>query len=78
MVFLAPFGVLRHLRGLYALMFSYGQFHVPQNLSGQFARRRSQSVDHIRRVEVDDDLKIPVLKLAFHIQAAAGHNGVGD
>ena len=55
-----------------------GDADLPQHLLIDLADRRSQRPNRSRGVEVEDRHKVLVLEVAFRLQTAAGHQGVGD
>ena len=69
---LAPF------RELFALIISDGNANLPQHLLIDLADRRSQRTDGSRGVEVENRHKVLMGKIAFRLQSAAGHQGVGN
>ena len=69
---IAPF------RELFALIISDGNADLPQHLLIDLADRRSQRTDGSRGVEVENRHKVLVGKIAFRLQSAAGHQGVGN
>ena len=69
---IAPF------RELFALIISDGNADLPQHLLVYLAHRRSQRPHRGRGVEVENRHKVLVGKIAFRLQSAAGHQGVGN
>ena len=63
---------------MFALIISYGDFDLPQNLFIDLADRRAESRYRARGVEIKDAEKVLVLKVVLRLHAAAGHEGVGD
>ena len=55
-----------------------GNADLPQHLLVDLADCRSQRPNRGRGVEVEDRHKVLVLEVAFRLQTAAGHQGVGD
>ena len=62
----------------FALIVLDGDADLPQYLLVDLADRRSQRTDGGRGVEVENRHKVLVGKIAFRLQSAAGHQGVGD
>ena len=69
---LAPF------RELFAPIISDGNANLPQHLLIDLADRRSQCANGSRGVEVKNRHKVLMGKIAFRLQSAAGHQGVGN
>ena len=69
---LAPF------RELFALIISDGNANLPQHLLIDLADRRSQCADGRWGVEVENRHKVLMGKIAFRLQSAARHQGVGN
>ncbi|MCD8099407.1 MAG: hypothetical protein LUE06_02340 [Oscillospiraceae bacterium] len=63
---------------MFALIFFYRDFNLPQYLSADFADRRAKGGNRVRGVEVEDAQKILVFKIILRLQVAAGHQRVGD
>ena len=63
---------------MFALIISYGDFDLPQNLFIDLADRRAESRYRARGVEIKDAEKILVFKVILRPHPAAGHEGVGD
>ena len=63
---------------MFALIISYGDFDLPQNLFVDLADRRAEGCYRARGVEIKDAEKILVLKVILRLHPAAGHEGVGD
>ena len=61
-----------------ALGISDGNADLPQHLLIDLADRRSQRTDGGRGVEVENRHKVLMGKIAFRLQSAAGHQGVGN
>ena len=61
-----------------ALGISDGNADLPQHLLIDLADRRSQCADGSRGVEVENRHKVLMGKIAFRLQSAAGHQGVGN
>ena len=57
---------------------SDGNADLPQHLLIDLADRRSQCADGSRGVEVENRHKVLMGKIAFRLQSAAGHQGVGN
>ena len=57
---------------------SDGNADLPQHLLIDLANRRSQRTDGGRGVEVKNRHKVLMGKIAFRLQSAAGHQGVGN
>lgn len=68
----------RPFRAVFALIISYGNFDLPQNLFVDLADRRAEGCYRAGGVEIKDAEKILVLKVILRLHAAAGHEGVGD
>ena len=63
---------------MFALIISYGDFDLPQNLFIDLADRRAEGCHRARGVEIKDAEKILVFKVILRLHPAAGHEGVGD
>jgi hypothetical protein len=72
LLILAPFGAVC------ALIFLDGDFDLPENLFGQGADRRAQCVYRAECVEIENRLKILVLKIHVRIEAAAGYEAISN
>ncbi|MFR1301528.1 hypothetical protein [Eubacterium callanderi] len=57
---------------------SDGNADLPQHLLIDLADRRSQCADGSRGVEVENRHKVLMGKIAFRLQSAARHQGVGN
>lgn len=68
----------RPFRAVFALIISYGDFDLPQNLLIDLADRRAKGCHRARGVEIKDAEKILVFKVILRLHPAAGHEGVGD
>ena len=68
----------RPFRAVFALIISYGNFDLPQNLFVDLADRRAECRHRARGVEIKDAEKILVFKVILRLHPAAGHEGVGD
>ena len=68
----------RPFRAVFALIISYGDFDLPQNLFVDLADRRAECRHRARGVEIKDAEKILVFKVILRLHPAAGHEGVGD
>ena len=68
----------RPFRAVFALIISYGNFDLPQNLFVDLADRRAEGCHRARGVEIKDAEKILVFKVILRLHPAAGHEGVGD
>ena len=68
----------RPFRAVFALIISYGDFDLPQNLFIDLADRRAEGCHRARGVEIKDAEKILVFKVILRPHPAAGHEGVGD
>ena len=69
---LAPF------RELFAPIISDGNANLPQHLLIDLADRRSQCADGRWGVEIENRHKVLMGKIAFRLQSAARHQGVGN
>lgn len=63
---------------MFALIVLDSGANLPQNLLVDLANCRSQRPNRGRGVEVKDRHKVLVLEVAFRLQTAAGHQGVGN
>ena len=68
----------RPFRAVFALIISYRNFDLPQNLFIDLADRRAEGCYRARGVEIKDAEKILVFKVILRLHPAAGHEGVGD
>lgn len=68
----------RPFRAVFALIISYRNFDLPQNLFVDLADRRAEGCHRARGVEIKDAEKILVFKVILRLHPAAGHEGVGD
>ena len=63
---------------MFALIISYRNFDLPQNLFIDLADRRAEGCHRARGVEIKDAEKVLVFKVILRLHPAAGHEGVGD
>lgn len=63
---------------MFALIISYGDFDLPQNLFVDLADRRAEGCHRAGGVEIKDAEKVLVFKVILRLHPAAGHEGVGD
>ena len=62
----------------FALCISDGNADLPQHLLVNLADRCSQRPDSCRGIEIKDRHEIFVVKVAFRLQSAAGHQSISD
>ena len=63
---------------MFAFIIFDGDFDLPQYLLIDLADRRTEGRDGGRRVEIENVQEILMLKVFVRVEAAAGHEGVGD
>ena len=68
----------RPFRAVFALIISYGDFDLPQNLFVDLADRRAQRRNRSRGVEVEHGHEIFRFKIGFRLQSAPAHQHVGN
>jgi len=70
MILFAPF------RFFNALMLTYSDLNVPQDLLREVARRHAKGVRHFRRIEVGNALKIFLAEVFGGVKPTTRHYGV--
>ncbi|WP_209346021.1 hypothetical protein [Flavonifractor sp. AGMB03687] len=65
-------------RKMFALIVLDDDADLPQHLLVDLADRCSQRPNRGRGIEIEDCHKVLVLEVAFRLQTAAGHQGIGD
>ena len=63
---------------MFALIISYGDFDLPQDLFADLADCRAKGRNRARGVEIEDTEEILMFKVMIRLHPAAGHEGVGD
>jgi hypothetical protein len=63
---------------LFALILPDGDLDLPQQFLIDGADRCAKLLDCRRGVPVKDTQEVLMLKVIFRVQAAAGHQGIGD